>query len=72
MKGDNRMLKVIRQQFRRSGLSIKQLAERAGLQYATAHGLITRDYYDATVTTIEKVCRVLELELVPKRPTKRD
>ena len=65
-KTDGKMIGAIREVFHNSGLSIKQLAERAGLPYASCHGLVTRKY-DATLSTVERVCEVLGLELAPRR-----
>ena len=67
---DNPMAEIIRERFGRSGLSIKKLAERSGVAYAMAHGVIngTRD---PVLATAAKLCKVLGLELRPVRESKR-
>jgi len=57
---------LIRSTFARSGMSIKQLAKRAGVGYATAHGLI-RGTLNPSLTIVERICTVLDLELRPIR-----
>lgn len=59
---------LIRSTFARSGMSIKQLAKRANVGYATAHGLI-RGTLNPSLTIVERICRALDLEL---RPVRRD
>lgn len=64
------MGELIRERFRRSGFSIKQLAERAGVPYAGAHGVVngTRD---PVLSTADKLCKALGLELRPVRRRKQ-
>ena len=57
---------LIRSTFVRSGMSIRQLAKRAGVGYATAHAIV-RNQIDPTLTTVERVCKALDLELRPVR-----
>lgn len=61
------MLPTIRDSFRASGLSMKQLAERADVPYAAIHGLICDPDRDPKLSTVAKVCRVLGLELKRRR-----
>ncbi len=60
------MADLIQSTFARSGLSIRQLAKRADLSYATAHGLI-RGNIDPRLTAVERVSEVLGLELRVRR-----
>ena len=57
---------LIRSTFARSGMSIKQLAKRADVGYATAHGLI-RGKLNPSLTIVERICTALDLELRPVR-----
>ena len=57
---------LIRSTFARSGMSIKQLAKRADVGYATAHGLI-RGTLNPSLTIVERICMALDLELRPVR-----
>ena len=61
---------LIRATFTRSGMSIRQLSKRAGVGYATAHAVV-RDSIDPTLTTVERICNALDLELRPVRRGKR-
>ncbi len=61
---------LIRSTFARSGMSIKQLAKRADVGYATAHGLI-RGTLNPSLTIVERICTALDLELRPVRRGKR-
>jgi ribosome-binding protein aMBF1 (putative translation factor) len=67
---NSRMGDVIRAAFQKSGLSIKKLAERSRVPYASVHATIVGER-DPLLSTADKLCRVLELELVPKRRKKR-
>ncbi|UCC31268.1 MAG: helix-turn-helix transcriptional regulator [Phycisphaerales bacterium] len=62
----NDLADLIRARFRESGLSIKQLAERAGVPYASVHGF-TVGTRDPVLSTVSKLCKVLGLELRSKR-----
>jgi len=57
---------LIRSTFKRSGMSIKQLAKRADVGYATAHGFI-RGTLNPSLSIVEQICKVLNLELRPVR-----
>ena len=61
---NSRMGNLIRATFRKSGLSIKRLAERAEVPYATCHGTIT-GVRDPSLSNAGKLCQVLGLELRP-------
>lgn len=68
---DTTMAGLIRQVFRRSGMSIKALADRSGCCYATVHGFI-RGTVDPTLTTADKLNATLGLELREvKRPKRK-
>jgi len=62
------MQQIIQRAFGKSGLSIKKLADTTGLPYSVAHGAVTGST-DPCLSTVQKICRVLELEL---RPTKKE
>ena len=59
---ENEMANLIRERFRKSGLSIKKLADLAGVPYAAAHGFV-RGTRDPVLSTAAKMCKVLGLEL---------
>ncbi len=65
-KPKNDMADLIRATFRKSGLSMKQLAERSGCHYASIHGFLAGNR-DPALSTADKVCKVLGLTLVRKR-----
>jgi lambda repressor-like predicted transcriptional regulator len=56
------MRNLILSTFVRSGMSIKRLAKRADVAYATAHGLIRRSL-NPSLTVVERICTALDLEL---------
>ena len=60
------MGELIRERFRKSRMSIKRLAKRAGVPYAAAHGVV-RGTRDPMLSTANKLCKVLGLELRPMR-----
>lgn len=65
------MQQVIQRAFLDSGLSIKKLAEATKLPYSVAHGAVTGST-DPCLSTAEKICRVLKLELRPVRTPQKD
>ncbi len=58
---------ILRRAFRESGLSLKRLADESDTRYASVHAFFTADR-DPQLSTVERWCRVLGLEL---RPVKR-
>ena len=70
LEGKNDLADRIRERFRTSGWSIRQLSKRAGIAYASCHGFVNADR-DATCATASKLCRALGLELRPVRRGKR-
>ena len=60
------MAELIRERFRKSGLSIRQLAIRANVPYAAAHGFVSGTR-DPLLSTVDRLCKVLGLELRPAR-----
>ncbi len=66
----NTMAVIIRKRFRQTGWSIKQLAERSGVAYVIAHGVVTGTR-DPVLATAAKLCAALGLELRPVRKPKR-
>ncbi len=67
---NSEMAKLIRRAFRESGLSLKRLSDESGTRYASVHAFFTAER-DPQLSTIEKWCRVLGLELRPIRRGKR-
>lgn len=67
---DNSLAVAIRKAFTESGMSIKRLADTAGLPYASVHGLIKK-IKDPTLSTAALLCGVLGLELQPTKKTKQ-
>jgi len=47
---------------RQQGLTIKALAERAGLAYNTAHALATGRVIRVDLDTLDRVCAALDVE----------
>ena len=64
-KHNNLFARKIRQAFRKSGMSIKRLSDKAGVPYAAVHGFINGTK-DPLLSTTVKLCRVLELTLIGK------
>ena len=62
---DNVWARRIRNAFKQSGLSRKQLSEQSGVPYASVHAFIAGTK-DPALSTTMKICRVLGLELVSK------
>lgn len=60
---------LLRDSFRRSGLSIKALSDRAGVPYASVHAFAAKGC-DVTLRTAGKLCRVLGLTLKPVKSRK--
>lgn len=60
------MKQVIQATFAKSGLSIKKLSEMTKLPYAAAYGAV-KGNTDSQLSTIEKICSALGLELKPAR-----
>ena len=58
------MRQVIQRAFARSGLSIKKLSEITKLPYAAAYGAV-KGRTNPQLDTVEKICKVLALELRP-------
>ena len=64
-KRDTDWARLIRSEFKKSGLSMKQLSERAGVHYASVHGFLATGK-DPRLSTTRKICRVLGLVLSKK------
>lgn len=60
------MIKILKQAYTKSGLSMKALSERSGVPYASVHATFTGDR-DPQLSTVERLSRVLGLELVKTR-----
>ncbi len=56
----------IRREIAKAGLNAFQLSNRAGVYYASVHGFLHGDK-DPKLSTISKLCGVLDLELRPIR-----
>lgn len=69
-RSDNEMCDLIRATFRASGLSMKRLSDESGVAYQSVHALLTGDR-DPALSTVVKLCKVLDLELRPVRRGKR-
>ncbi len=64
MRGEpNELVDVLLAAFRKSRLSIKGLADRAGVPYASVHGVVA-ERRDPALSTAAKLCKVLGLRLV--------
>ncbi|MHC4063644.1 MAG: helix-turn-helix domain-containing protein [Planctomycetota bacterium] len=66
----NEMGDLIRATFRKSGLSIKQLADGSGVPYASVHGVVSGTR-DPALSTAARLAKVLGLELRPVRRRKK-
>ena len=58
------MKETIQRAFARSGLSIKKLSEITKLPYSAAYGAV-KGTTDPRLSTVQKICTALELELRP-------
>ena len=63
-----KMAELIRREFRERGMSLKRLSDESGTRYASVHGFFATGERDPQLSTIERWCDVLGLEL---RTTKR-
>ena len=52
----------IRRALQGSGMSMKKLSDKSGVQYGSVYGLLVSGK-DARLSTIERICAVLGLEL---------
>lgn len=64
------MAGLIRKAFRESGMSLKRLSDLSGTRYASVHAFFTADR-DPQLSTIQKWCDVLGLELRPAKRKRR-
>ena len=60
------MADTIKRAFRVSGLSMKRLSVQSDTRYASVHGFFTGER-DPALSTIDRWCKVLGLELRPVR-----
>lgn len=60
----NAFIVTIQRAFRRSGLSIKALSDRAGVPYASCYEVMKGER-DPALSTAAKLSKVLRLELRP-------
>jgi len=65
------MKQAIQRAFARSGLSIKKLSEAAKLPYSAAYGAV-KGTTDPQLSTVQKICMVLGLELQPAGRSRED
>lgn len=64
------MADTIKKAFLASGLNMKQLSDESGTRYASVHAFFTATR-DPALSTIERWCRVLGLDLVLDNARKR-
>ena len=64
------MVEILRQAFRESGMSLKRLSDLSGTHYASVHAFFTAER-DPQLSTIERWCQVLGLEMRPVLRGKR-
>ena len=60
------MIEILKKAYVESGLSMKSLSERSGVPYASVHATFTGNR-DPQLSTVERLSRVLGLDLVKKR-----
>ena len=60
------MIEILKKAYAESGLSMKALSERSGVPYASVHGTLVGNR-DPQLSTVERLSRVLGLDLVKKR-----
>jgi transcriptional regulator with XRE-family HTH domain len=60
----------LRKAAKASGLSMLQMSKRADVPYQAVHGLM-RSNRDIRLSTIEKLCRLFDLELTAKQRTRK-
>ena len=63
-RGD--LLELLRARFQASGLSIKALADRAGIPYAAVYNAVNGKS-DPQLSTVSRLCAVLGLTLKPSK-----
>ena len=61
----------INRHLRRAGYGFKKLSEITKLPYAAAYGAV-KGKTNPQLDTLEKICKVLELELRPVKKVKKD
>ena len=69
-KPDSSMGNIIRAEFRKSGLSVRRLSLLAKVPYASVHAVVAGER-DPILSTADKLCCVLRLELRPVRRCER-
>ena len=67
---ENKMCKVLRAAFRKSGLSVRALSIRSGVAYNAVHATM-KGNRDPLLSTVARLSEVLGLELRPVRRGKR-
>ncbi len=67
---EQKLARAVREAFRRSGLSIKQLSERSKVPYAGAHSFVNGNP-DVRLSTLSRLAEGLGLELVARPKRKR-
>jgi predicted transcriptional regulator len=65
------MQRIIQRAFEKSGLSVKKLSEITKLPYASAYNAV-RGKSDPQLSTVERICNVLKLELTPRMKAKEE
>ena len=60
----------LRRAFEQSGMTRYELAKRSSIPYSTIHRFMAGER-DIVLSTIEKLCEVLQLELRPIKPKGR-
>ena len=65
-----KMGQLLISRFEQSGLSIKQLADKSGVPYGAVYPIV-KGKRDPQLSTVERLCDVLNLELTPKRVRKQ-
>ncbi len=68
-KRRGKMDRTIRRAIRDSGMSLFAISNTSGVQYASLHGY-AKDDRDIALSTVERLCSTLGLELVRREPKK--
>jgi hypothetical protein len=67
---DNELGNAIRMAFKKSGLSVRQLARQGNTPYSSTHGFVSGEC-DVALGTASRYCRVLGLRLTASKKSKR-
>jgi len=65
------MQAIIQRAFEKSGMSVKKLADTTKLPYASVYNAV-RGKSDPQLSTVERICDVLKIQLTPRKEAKEE